>query len=172
MMYKKKHKTFDVVGSKSNNLTDFYENVLIWNILFIAPSVSFPLFKHTFWSKRYFYNPKLQKNHFSKSPRQNISKLGPNNAHMTSLQCCHSLNESTFFICKLLYITGVYIDIYYICILYLSLFFHNNSCCRQILLIYYLHKFFLILRIVKSINTILPYKYRVFHLIVVKSKWL
>ena len=43
----------------------------------------------------------------SKSPRQNISKLGLNNSQMTSLHCCLSLIESTFFVCKILYITGV-----------------------------------------------------------------
>ena len=34
---------------------------------------------------QYLYDSKVEKNHFSKSPHQNISKLGLNNAHMISL---------------------------------------------------------------------------------------
>ena len=64
------------------NIANIVKNV---TLLSIAPPIYSKTFKGSKASFRYLYCPKVEKNHFSKSPRQNISKLGLNNAHMISL---------------------------------------------------------------------------------------
>ena len=60
----------------------------------MTPPIFFFTFSNSFIDKRYLSDPKVEKNNFSKSPSQNISKLGLNNAHMIILLCCISLNET------------------------------------------------------------------------------
>ena len=50
-----------------------------------APPIYSKTFLRFLCQFQYLYDPKVEKNHFSKSPHQNISKLGLNNAHMISL---------------------------------------------------------------------------------------
>ena len=64
------------------NVAKTVKNVTIQST---APPIYSKTFLRFLCQFQYLYDPKVEKNNFSKSPHQNISKLGLNNAHMISL---------------------------------------------------------------------------------------
>ena len=70
---------------KKKSLKMLLKTVKNVSIQSTAPPIYSKTFLRFLCQFQYLYDPKVEKNHFSKSPHQNISKLGLNNAHMISL---------------------------------------------------------------------------------------